>query len=203
MSLFKWLVFNNSSGSSTQFLFFRLGGSGGRTILRLAVPTAGLRTVGLRRGKGAALGRPQRIEIRASASLATECRLPYPRPFVKRKTQEARHCDASNLAASINDHLCTRDPTCSAVAAATAFRAASASSLVSRSESGSCCCRTRVSKFPAPHHPVACLAPPRRPLCTSPSSAEHHPVACFAPPRRQRRRPPSSEEGSWEKKLPS
>ena len=85
MSLFKCLVFNNSSGSSTHFSFFRFGGPEGWTEWRLADPAVRLPGFGSRMVTNLGDRRPRRLGIHFEISLATECRLPYPGPFVKRK----------------------------------------------------------------------------------------------------------------------
>ena len=85
LSFFKWLVFNNSSGSFAHFAFFGLGGPEGWTDWRLAHPAVRLPASRSRRAPNLAGRRPRRFDLHFGISLATECRLSYPGPFVKRK----------------------------------------------------------------------------------------------------------------------
>jgi hypothetical protein len=95
LSLFKWLVFNNSSGSFTDFLFFGLGGREGWTLWRLDDPAVRLPGFRSRMVPNPAGRRPRRSGIHFQISLATECRLSYPGPFVKRKTRAVLHWAAA------------------------------------------------------------------------------------------------------------
>ncbi len=91
LSLFKWLIFQQLIGFIHAFFVFRVCGPEGRTDWRLAHPAVRLPASRSRRASNFEGSRPRRLDIHSEISLATEYRLSYPGPFVKRKMRAVPH----------------------------------------------------------------------------------------------------------------